>query len=49
MNFTHHRIFKYIIFMPRHYVNAMNLDGISSYYVFKEFDSVSQSNVLMLV
>ena len=48
MKSSHHRIFKYIGFMPSHYVSAINLDVTSSYSVFSEFDFVSQSDVLLV-
>ena len=42
MNSSHHRIFKYIGFVPNHYVIVINLYVASSFSVFSEFCFVSQ-------
>ena len=47
-NSSHHKIFKYISFIPSHYVSVINLDVVLSFIVFSEFDYVSQSDVLLL-
>ena len=46
MKSSHYRIFKCISFMLSHYVSAINLDVVSSFNAFSEFDSIPQSNVL---
>ena len=48
MNSSHHRIFKYIGFVSSHYVSVINLDVVSSFNVFSEFDFISQSDVLLV-
>ena len=48
MNYSHHKIFKCIGFVPSHYVNAINLNVASSFNVFSEFDYMFQSNVLLV-
>ena len=40
MNSSNYKIFKYIGFMPSHYVSVINLDHVSSFSVFNEFDYV---------
>ena len=44
---SHYRVIKYIGFEPIHC--ATNLDAISSFEVFSEFDSVFISIVILLV
>ena len=41
MKFSHHRIFKCTGFILSHYVSAINLEDVSSYSVFSEFDFMS--------
>ena len=48
MNYSHRRIFKCIGLVSSHYVSTINLDTVSSFSIFNEFDYVSQSNVLLL-
>ena len=48
MNYSHHRIFKYIGFVSSHCVIYINLDIASFFNVFNEFDYVSQSDVLLV-
>ena len=40
MNYSHYKIFKYIGFIPSHYVSAINLDVELFFSVFGEFDYV---------
>ena len=48
MNSSHHRIFKRIGFVPNHCVNAINLDVVTSFNVFSEFDFKSQSDIFLV-
>ena len=48
MNSSHYRNFKYIGFVPNHYVSAINLNVTLSFSVFSEFDFVPQSDVLLV-
>ena len=45
-NSSYHRIFKYIGFVPSHYVSVINLNTIPSFNVFSESDYVSQYDVI---
>ena len=47
-NSSHHRIFKCIGFVSNHYFSVINLDVVPSFSVFREFDSVSQLDVLLV-
>ena len=49
MNYSQHRIFKCIGFVPSHYVSTINLDVMSSFSIFSEFDYVSQSYIYIYI
>ena len=48
MNYNNHIIFKCICFVLNHCVSAINLNIVSSFSVFTEFDCVFQSDVLLI-
>ena len=48
MNYSHHTIFKCIGIVMSHYVSTIDLNVVSSFSVFNEFDYVYQSDVLLV-
>ena len=48
MNSSHYGIFKYIGFVPNHYVSVINLNIVPFFSIFNKFDCISKLDILLV-